>query len=63
MSICGENVAVMVGGTGLTSEVSEKVHTDKPRVSRRDRRLVRTALGIMAVLAVLDVVLYVGHIV
>jgi len=63
MSVCGENVAVMIGGTGLVSETVEKVNTDKPRVSRRDRRLVRTALGIMAVLAVMDAVLYIGRIV
>ncbi len=59
MSICGENVAVM--GSGLVSDIGEQNHAEKPRVSRRDRRLVRTALVIMAVLAVADAVLYIGR--
>ena len=58
MSVVGENVAVMVGGSGVASEVVEKV-----RVSRRDRRLVRTALAIMAVLAITDAVLYLGQLI
>lgn len=53
----------MISGSGVAPEAAEKVHAEKPRISRRDRRLVRTALGIMAVLAVLDAVLYIGRIV
>lgn len=63
MSLVEENFAVMISGSGVAPEAAEKVHAEKPRISRRDRRLVRTALGIMAVLAVLDAVLYIGRIV
>jgi len=50
MSVIGEGV------TAATSHGEEKV-----RVSRRDRRLVRAALAIIAVLAVTDAVLYLGQ--
>lgn len=48
MSVIGEGVAVSQG-------------EQKVRVSRRDRRLVRAALAIIAVLAVTDAVLYFGR--
>lgn len=52
MSVIGEGVAVSM----LQGE-------EKVRVSRRDRRLVRAALVIIAVLAVTDAVLYLGQLV
>lgn len=61
MSVAGENIAVLVGGSGLAGETREVVRTEKVRVSRRDRRLIRAAVGIMAVLAVVDAVLYLGR--
>lgn len=58
MSMVGESAVVMVAGSGLTAETVEKV-----RVSRRDRRLVRAAGAIIAVLAVTDAVLYLSRLV
>ncbi len=60
MSMVGENVAVMVGGSEYAVEAT-KASVEKPRVSRKDRRLVRAALVIMALLAVADAVLYIGR--
>lgn len=62
MSVIGENMTTMVGGTGLVAQVSAGEEV-KVRVSRRDRRLVRTAVGIIVLLAALDAVLYLGHVV
>jgi hypothetical protein len=52
MSVIGEGVVVSMVDSG-----------EKIRVSRRDRRLVRAALAIIAVLAVTDAVLYLGQII
>ena len=60
MSMVGENVAVMIGGSEVASSKLDG-HVEKPRVSRKDRRLVRTALAIMGILAVMDAVLYIGR--
>ncbi|MDK9695198.1 MAG: hypothetical protein OEL76_02265 [Siculibacillus sp.] len=46
-------------GQAVVETVGGQVH--KARVSRRDRRMVRAALGIMVVLATLDAVLYLGR--
>jgi hypothetical protein len=62
MPVIGENLSTMVGGTGLVAQVSASEEV-KVRVSRRDRRLVRTAVGIIVLLAALDAVLYLGHVV
>ncbi|TBW33062.1 hypothetical protein EYW49_20830 [Siculibacillus lacustris] len=62
MSMVGEHGTVMIGSTGLVAQVSVG-EEGKVRVSRRDRRLVRTAVGIIALLAALDAVLYLGHVV
>lgn len=52
MSVIGEGVVASV------SQGNEKIG-----VSRRDRRLVRAALAIIAALAVTDAVLYLGQII
>lgn len=54
---------VVVGDSGMGQAVVETVggQVHKARVSRRDRRMVRAALGIMVVLATLDAVLYLGR--
>lgn len=54
MSVIGDSATIIGGG----SHGEEKV-----RVSRRDRRLVRAALAIIAVLAVTDAVLYLGQLI
>lgn len=51
MSVIGEGVVAVAQGE------------EKIRVSRRDRRLVRAAFVLIAVLAVTDAVLYLGRIV
>lgn len=56
-----ETVSVMDSGMGQAVVDAGSVKVEKVRVSRRDRRMVRTALGIMAVLAALDAVLYLGR--
>jgi hypothetical protein len=61
MALVAETVQVM--GSGLVQTVGETAEgsIQKVRVSRRDRRMVRTALGIMGVLLALDAVLYLGR--
>lgn len=62
MSMVGNDMTTIVGGTGRVAQVAigEEV---KVRVSRRDRRMVRAAVGLIALLAALDAVLYLGHMV
>jgi hypothetical protein len=61
MATVAETVQVM--GSGLVQTVGETAEgsIQKVRVSRRDRRMVRAALGIMGVLVALDAVLYLGR--
>ncbi len=61
MASVAETVQVM--GSGLVQTVGETAEgsIQKVRVSRRDRRMVRAALGIMGVLVALDAVLYLGR--
>ncbi|WP_333824893.1 hypothetical protein [Pinisolibacter sp.] len=61
MSAIAETVQVMESGMGQAVAETAGGQVHKVRVSRRDRRMVRTALGIMAVLATLDAVLYLGR--
>ena len=61
MSSIAESVAVVDSGMGQVVVEAAAGQVHKVRVSRRDRRMVRTALGIMAVLATLDAVLYLGR--
>ena len=61
MSSIAETVQVMESGLGQVVVEAAGGQALKVRVSRRDRRMVRTALGIMAVLATLDAVLYLGR--
>lgn len=58
MSVVGEGATMIVGVKGL-----EAVKADVVRVSRRDRRLVRTAVVFMAMLALTDAVLYLGQLI
>ncbi|MBV5265967.1 hypothetical protein [Pinisolibacter aquiterrae] len=53
MSVIGDSATIVGGSQG---EVTV-------RVSRRDRRLVRAALAIIAVLAVTDAVLYLSQLI
>ena len=61
MTSIAETVQVMESGMGQAMADGAVASVQKVRVSRRDRRMVRAALGIMATLAVLDVVLYLGR--
>ena len=61
MTSIAETGAVMDSGMGQAVVEAAPMGVQKVRVSRRDRRMVRTALGIMAVLAALDAVLYFGR--
>lgn len=61
MTSIAETVAVVDSGMGQAVAEAAVGQVHKVRVSRRDRRMVRTALGIMAVLATLDAVLYLGR--
>lgn len=61
MAVVAETVAVIGSGLGPVSDKVAEAEVQKVRVSRRDRRLVRTALGIMVALAALDAVLYLGR--
>lgn len=61
MASVAETVQVM--GSGMAQTVGETAEGSihKVRVSRRDRRMVRAALGIMGVLVALDAILYLGR--
>jgi hypothetical protein len=61
MASVAETVQVMDSGMGQVVAETAGGQIHKVRVSRRDRRMVRTALGIMVVLATLDAVLYLGR--
>lgn len=61
MSSVAETVDVMGSGMGQTTAEVAEASVHKVRVSRRDRRMVRAALGIMVGLAALDAVLYFGR--
>jgi hypothetical protein len=61
MTSIAETVQVMDSGMGQAMADATVANVQKVRVSRRDRRMVRAALGIMAVLAALDAVLYLGR--
>ncbi len=58
----GDDVTAMVGGSGRVTRVAIGEEM-KVGVSRRDRRMVRAAVGIIALLAALDAVLYLGHVI
>jgi hypothetical protein len=62
MSMIGDDVTAMVGGSGRVTQVAIGEEM-KVGVSRRDRRMVRAAVGIIALLAALDAVLYLGHVI
>ena len=61
MSSIAETVSVMGSGMGQAAVETADTSVHKVRVSRRDRRMVRAALGIMGALAALDAVLYLGR--
>jgi len=61
MTSIAETVAVIDSGIGQAVAETAAAGSAKVRVSRRDRRMVRTALGIMVALAALDAVLYLGR--
>ncbi len=61
MTSVAETVDVSGTGMGPVAGETTEAGSQKVRVSRRDRRMVRAALGIMGVLAALDAVLYLGR--
>ena len=61
MTSIAETVQVIDSGIGQVVAEAAPMNAQKVRVSRRDRRMVRAALGIIAVLAALDAVLYLGR--
>lgn len=61
MTSIAETAAVMDSGMGQAVAEAPAMNVTKVRVSRRDRRMVRAALGIMVALAALDAVLYLGR--
>jgi hypothetical protein len=61
MTSIAETVQVIDSGIGQAVAEAAPMTVQKVRVSRRDRRMVRAALGIIAVLAALDAVLYLGR--
>jgi len=61
MTSIAETVQVIDTGIGHAVAEAAPMNLPKVRVSRRDRRMVRAALGIMVALAALDAVLYLGR--
>jgi hypothetical protein len=61
MTSIAETVQVIDSGIGQAVVETASMSVPKVRVSRRDRRMVRAALGIIAGLTALDAVLYLGR--